>query len=244
MAPLWYANSLTHSLHSTLFPSLSLANQCHTPTQLAKGSATWSSHTVHTHISNWFYGLTPPCGYLRLFLVLTANCVCRLLVCSKLVCIVLQWLCDITSHLFQSRWAVAASGKHKSTHTFTTQHKHYLKASVHGNDSGVVPFLSAQCITLHLHYITLCYVMLHYVTLCYVAWSIFSLPRSVMMCPVATGNFVPFMGGCCMVIEHQLYLSMAEQMTCALARVYLWALDCVKSQRRVWSHWSHMQSLK
>lgn len=73
MAPLWYANSLTHCLHSTLFPSLSLANQCHTPTQLTKGSATWSSHAVHTHISNWFYGQSEMLLVL-LHLVDTSDC--------------------------------------------------------------------------------------------------------------------------------------------------------------------------
>jgi len=90
-------------------------------------------------------------------------------------------------------------------------------------------YVTLRCIALHfitlhyvtLRYVTLRYVMLRYTTLRYVSLCCmehFSLPRSVMVCLVATCNFVLFVGGCCMVIEHQLYLMMAEQIT---ARVFI-----------------------
>ena len=137
-------------------------------------------------------GLTSPCGYLWLCLVLTASLVCRLLVCGRLL-----YAVYVTPHptSFSWGWAVAASGIHKCTHTFTTKvslSTNIVWKSVRdGNDSGVVrthlrtPFLSAHYITLHyitLHYISLCYVTLRYVTLCYVTLRCmehFSLPRSV-----------------------------------------------------------------
>lgn len=110
------------------------------------------------------------------------------------------------------------------------------------------PYTFPKCtmhyITFTLHYVVLRYVTLRYIMLRCMKHLFLTEECNDVSCTVATCNFVPFMGGCCMVIEHQLYLTMAEQMTCALARVYLWALDCVKSQRRVWSLWSHMQSLK
>ena len=137
-------------------------------------------------------GLTSPCGYLWLCLVLTASLVCRLLVCGRLL-----YAVYVTPHptSFSWGWAVAASGIHKCTHTFTTKvslstHTFTTKVSLStnivwksvrdGNDSGVVrthlctPFLSAHYITLR--YITLHYITFHYVTLRYVTL------RYVMLC--------------------------------------------------------------
>jgi len=125
-------------------------------------------------------GLTSPCGYLRLCLVLTASLVCRLLVCGKLLYAVLKLLCDTTSHQFQLR---VSGGRqwYTQTHTYTTRwvSAQTLSESIRtwwqrqwcSQSTCSYTFLSAHDMTLHFisfHYITLHYITLHYVTLRYV----------------------------------------------------------------------------
>lgn len=175
------------------------------PTQLTKGSATWSSHTVHiSHISNWFYGQSEMLLVL-LHLVDTSDCSWYLQLAVFAGCLyATSWfaLCSngyVTSHptCFSrgEQWQPVVNTKathlHHSAQTLSESISTWQWQWCSQNTS---PYTFPKC-TMHYITFTLHYVMLRYVTLRYVAWSSFSLLRSVMMCLVAACNlFLSWVG--------------------------------------------------